>query len=194
MPRMGLDHHRAAGGERRSGIAAGDREGKREVGGAEHGDRADRLLDLAQIRGRVGRGIDAYAEIITAPQDLGEQAQLAGRAADFAGQAFFRQGGLAHGFTDDRLAECFDLVGTGLEERRPGFRIGGREGIERVVRGSRCGGDFFRCRFEEILLVGGVVFGRFAGKRALAGSHAGAADELLAGDLGHGKLLFRSRQ
>ena len=42
MGRVGLDDHRATGGQCRGGVAAGHREGQREVAGAEHRHRAER--------------------------------------------------------------------------------------------------------------------------------------------------------
>jgi hypothetical protein len=52
MSGMSLNHHRAAGRQRRGGIAAGGRKGQRKVAGAEYRHRAKRHLILAQIRSR----------------------------------------------------------------------------------------------------------------------------------------------
>jgi hypothetical protein len=49
---MGLDDHRAAGGQRRRRVATRNREGEREVGGAEHGDGADGKPARAQVGAR----------------------------------------------------------------------------------------------------------------------------------------------
>ena len=46
---VGLDHHRAAGRQRRGSVATGHGEGQREVAGAEYGHRAQWHLALAQI-------------------------------------------------------------------------------------------------------------------------------------------------
>jgi hypothetical protein len=54
MGGMALDHDRAAGGERRGGVAAGGGEGQREVRGAKDGHRADRALHHAQVGARQG--------------------------------------------------------------------------------------------------------------------------------------------
>ena len=49
MGRVCFDHHRATRRERGGGVAAGDGEGEREVGRAEHRNRAERNFALAQI-------------------------------------------------------------------------------------------------------------------------------------------------
>ena len=54
MGRMALDDDRAAGGEGRGGVAAGDGEGEREVARPEHGDRAERHAGLPEIGPRPG--------------------------------------------------------------------------------------------------------------------------------------------
>ena len=50
VPLMRLHHHRAACGQRRGGVAAGHGEREREVRRREHGHRADRPVDPAQVR------------------------------------------------------------------------------------------------------------------------------------------------
>ena len=89
---VALDHDRAAGGQRGGGVAAGGGEGEREVAGAEDGDRAERDLPLADVGARQRRavrqgGVDADAEVVAAAYDAGEHPQLAGGAADLAGDA-----------------------------------------------------------------------------------------------------------
>ena len=52
MARMGLDHDRAPGRQRRGRVAAGDAEGEQEVAGGENQDGAERVQDPPQV----GRG------------------------------------------------------------------------------------------------------------------------------------------
>ena len=94
---VALDDDGASGGEGRGGVAAGDGEGEREVGGAEHGDGAERdgaLADVGPGRGfAVGEGrVDAGAVPGAFAQHRGEEAELAGGAADLAGDAGGRAG------------------------------------------------------------------------------------------------------
>ena len=89
---VALDHDRAPCGQRGGGVAAGGGEGEREVAGPEDGDRAERDVALADVGARerlaVGqRRVDPDAEVVAATYDAGEHAQLAGGAADLAGDA-----------------------------------------------------------------------------------------------------------
>jgi hypothetical protein len=89
MGGMALDHDRAAGGKCCRGVAAGGGEGQREVRRAEHGHRADRALEHAQVRTRQRRAIwqrlvMAAVEIIALLDMAGEQPQLPGGAAALA--------------------------------------------------------------------------------------------------------------
>ncbi|MNP33806.1 hypothetical protein D3C76_1270670 [compost metagenome] len=52
VPAVGLEHHRATGGQCRSGIATGGGKCQREVAGAEHRYRAEGDAVLTQIRTR----------------------------------------------------------------------------------------------------------------------------------------------
>lgn len=86
MGRMALDHYRATGGQRRSGVAAGRRESQREVRRTEHADRADRPLNEPDFRARrrlaVGHGRVVTAVEIGAVADMaGKEPQLARGAA-----------------------------------------------------------------------------------------------------------------
>jgi hypothetical protein len=58
---VGLHHDRAAGRERRDGVAAGDGERQREVRRAEHGDRSERHQHAAHVglRQRLALGLGA---------------------------------------------------------------------------------------------------------------------------------------
>src|SRR3546814_5835948 len=111
---------RSARRQRRGGIAARDREGEREVGGAEHGDRADRALQEAQVRARqrlaVGQRLVVAAVQVVAFFDVGrEEAKLAGGAPPLAVEAGLRQAGLLATDLGDRRAACFALVGDAVE-------------------------------------------------------------------------------
>ena len=85
-----LDDHRAAGGQRRGGVATGHREGEREVAGAEHRDRAERNGPLPQVGtreracGRAAACLDAHLPPAAVADQCGEQAQLADRTGRLA--------------------------------------------------------------------------------------------------------------
>ena len=92
---MGLHDHRAAGGERSGGVAAGHREREGEVAGRKHQDRADRLEHTAQVRpraqGEAGIGVlDDCVEAAAFDDRIGEESQLERGPGKLAGQP--RQG------------------------------------------------------------------------------------------------------
>ena len=127
-----LDHDGTSGGQRRRGIAAGYREGQREVAGAEDGDGAQRDGALANVGARqwlsVGqRRIDTGAVPAALTEHLGEQAQLARGAADLAGDAGPRKSGLRDGAGDDVVADGIDVGRDRLEE--PGALLGRRRSV-----------------------------------------------------------------
>jgi hypothetical protein len=139
--RVALDDHRAAGRQGRGGVAAGRREGQREVAGAEHHHRAQRDEALAQVgagQGRaVGHGrIDPRADPVAAPHDLGEQPQLAAGAAALAGDPGLGQAGLGHGGLDQLVAQRLDLGGDRLQEGGAGFQVGLAIDVERGLGGG----------------------------------------------------------
>jgi hypothetical protein len=89
MRRVRLDDHRAAGGQRRRGVAARHREREREVRRAEHGHRADRDVAQPQVHARQrlalgARGVDARIDVSAVTQQRREQRELADRAAALA--------------------------------------------------------------------------------------------------------------
>ena len=140
--RMRLDHDRAAGRERRGGVAARDREREREVAGAEHRDRAERDLAQAQVRARQRlalrqRRVDARVEPLAVAHHLGEQPQLADGAAALAFEAGARQAGLGRGALDQRVADLQDVVGDGLEESARVPRGRSRDRCRRPPRPAR---------------------------------------------------------
>ena len=143
---VALDDDRAAGGQRGGGVAAGGGEGEREVAGAEDRHRTERDHPLPQVGPRqrrpVGqRRVEPYAEVVAAAYDAGEEPQLAGGAADLAGDPALGQGALGHGGLDDRVAVGLDLVGDGVEERAALLGGGGAVGRERVGGRGRGGLD-----------------------------------------------------
>ena len=140
---MGLDHHRATGGQRRSGVAARHRKGQREVRRAEHRDRADRNLARAQIGAGQGltfgqRGFNDRARPVAFAQDLGKHAQLAGGAAQLAVQAALRQSAFQHGARDNRLGAGLQRGGDGVEESGARLGRGFAIGVERCPGQSAC--------------------------------------------------------
>ena len=132
---MALDHHGTAGGERRGGVAARDREGEREVARPEHGDRAERDVAQAQVRARQRLalrqgGVDAQVEPFAPADHVGEQLQLADRSAALALDAGARQPGLGGGALHERIAQVHDVGGDGFEEARPLLKAGLAIGVE----------------------------------------------------------------
>ena len=97
MSRVGLDHHRAAGGERARGVPARHREREREVASREDRHRPDRHQHPSQVRpsrrasARIGVVDDDLQERPLGHQ-VGEHLQLYGRAGELAAQAGPRPG------------------------------------------------------------------------------------------------------
>ena len=121
---VGLEHHRAPGGQGGCGIAAGRGEGQREIARAEHRDRTDADPVLTQVdpwqRLTVGQGaVDARTVEIAATQDLGEQAHLATGACALTLNACARQRGFASDQGDETFIQCIQLRGYGVKEIRP---------------------------------------------------------------------------
>ena len=108
------------------------------------------------------RRVDADAEVVTSPYDVGEHPQLAGRAADLAGDAADREVALGDGGLDDRVLVGLDLGGDRVEEgaallggggavRRERLGGSGGGGLDVGVVERRCGRHASQC---------GVVSGR----------------------------------
>ena len=134
----------AAGGERRGGVAARGGEGEREVAGPEDRDRAERHHPLTDVGARQGRTVrqrrvDAHAEVVALPDDAGEHPQLAGGAADLAGDPPLGQPALADRLRDDRVLVGLDLGRDRLQEGAPLLGGGGAVGGE-GLDGCRGGG------------------------------------------------------
>ena len=128
MRRVALDDHRAAGGERRGGVAAGRREGEREIRGAEYRDRADRPLDHHEIGPRhrlaVGqRDVVAAVEVVALADVLGEEAELPDGAPALAFEPGRGQAGLGAADRGDGLGARLDLVGDARRERPHAPRV-----------------------------------------------------------------------
>ena len=135
---MALDDDGRTGSEGRCGVTTGNREGEREVGRAEHGDRADRMVDAAKICTGQGcavghGGVDRGVKPVTESDIAGEQTQLADGAATLAFQTGARQAGFGHGGFDQQVADGDDIVRNGLQEGSAGIGCQGREAVERGV-------------------------------------------------------------
>ena len=153
---MRLDDHRAAGGQRRRGIAAGDAEREREVARTEDHHRADRIQDAAQVRprrahrpGRVAV-IDPHTEVGALVEDLGEEFELEGGAPQFTTQPRLGQMGLPDTDRHQGLHRRFEPPSDLAQRRRTDRSRGDRPPI-----GCRGGGGHQR----PDLLQGGLVGG-----------------------------------
>jgi hypothetical protein len=123
---MGLDDHRAAGGQCRGGVTAQHREGKREVAGREHGHRAQRhaLAHHGRVaggrapgHGRVVQRLERHAALC----DVGEAAQLEGGAVEFAVQAHRAERGFQVGPGDELFTFGFEAIGQSAQQGRTLF-------------------------------------------------------------------------
>ncbi|MNM70787.1 hypothetical protein D3C81_824290 [compost metagenome] len=189
-----LEHHRATGGQGRSGIATGGGEGQREVAGAEHGDRADADAHLAQVHAwqglALGQGqVDACTEEVTTAQHLGEQAHLAAGAAALALDTGGGQGGFTADDGDEGVVQFVQLGGDGVEEfgaPRRGqlaeFGEGGGRGLGGLVHFAFGG-------LGEAVGQGLASAGVQALQALRASGAALAGDEVVAEDFRHGVLL-----
>ncbi|MNH26384.1 hypothetical protein D3C79_864360 [compost metagenome] len=151
---MGLEHHRAAGRQRRGGITAGGGEGQREVAGTEYSHRADADAVLAQVRawqrGALGqRTVDARTEEVATAHHIGEQAQLVAGAGAFTADACLGQRGFAHHMLDEVIAQCVQFVGDGVEEGGALCRAGAAVGRVGSLGGLHGGFDFAAGRLVE---------------------------------------------
>ncbi|MNX75601.1 hypothetical protein D3C86_1070820 [compost metagenome] len=188
---VGLEHHRAPGGQRRGGIAAGGRERQRKIAGTEHRHRSQADAVLTQVRTRQRLTlrqcpVDSRAVEITAPQDFGKQAHLPAGASTLALNPAGGQRRLAADHRDKIITEGIQFIGNGLEKLRPPLRA--QAAIDRI-RGRRRAGrriDFLHCRL-------GKIVGQGLPRRRIdtlqldaAGGAALAADVVVTKDPGHG--------
>jgi hypothetical protein len=154
--RMTLDHDRAAGRERRDGVAAGGREREREVARAEHGDWPDRDEHPPDVGARdrlgvrVGR-VDDRLDVVARLEQGRERLELAGGALELAPQPRLRQPGLAAGDGDDLVAGGAQSPGGGAQQRGASAAVAQRWIVERALGGVDRGGDVSGRR----LVVGG---------------------------------------
>ncbi len=128
MARMGLDHDRAPGRQRRGRVAAGDAEGEWEVAGGEDQDRAERVQDPPQVRTRCTHRpvrvgvVDPDIQVGAVVHDVGEQPQLEGRAPQLAAQPRLAEVRLPDADRHQLVGRRVELVGhrpQGLAPGRP---------------------------------------------------------------------------
>lgn len=182
---VGLEHHRAAGGQRRSGVATGRGKRQGEVAGAEHCDRPQAHAALADIqarqRGTLGlRTVDARAEEVTAAQHRGEQPQLAAGARPLTLDTGGRQGRfLAYG-RDEVVTQGIEGIGDGVEKL--GAASGGQGPVNGVgsCSGQGSGIDFFVAGLVERAWQSLPAACIDTAQGRLTGGAANPADELLA--------------
>ncbi|MCY1423040.1 hypothetical protein D9M71_387450 [compost metagenome] len=121
MPAVGLEHHRATGGQCGCGIATGRGKSQGEIAGAEHRHRADADTVLAQVRTRQRRArrqrlVDACAIEVAPAQHLGKQAQLPTGAAAFTLDTGAWQCRFLACQGDKILAQAIEFIGNGFQK------------------------------------------------------------------------------
>ena len=142
MARMGLDHDRAPGRQRRGRVAAGDAEGEREVAGREHQHRAERLQDPPEVGTRrthrpVRVGVvDPDVQVGAVVDDVGEQPQLEGRAPQLAAQPRLAEVGLPDADRHQLVGRRVELVGHRPQGLASGRAIQPRPGPGGAGRGG----------------------------------------------------------
>jgi hypothetical protein len=92
MSRVSLHHHRAAGGQRASGVSTGNRKGEGEVGCSVYRDRTQRNQHTSEVRTgqwlTVGQsGVDAGIDPRSLGNEIGKHAKLPHGAATLAVQS-----------------------------------------------------------------------------------------------------------
>ena len=97
--RVAFHHDGTAGRQRRSGVAARDRKGEREVAGAEHSDRTQADVAQPQVHPRqrlsLGQGmVDTQIEPFAPAHHVGKELKLANRSGALALDASPREPGL----------------------------------------------------------------------------------------------------
>ncbi|VVQ21121.1 hypothetical protein PS914_06579 [Pseudomonas fluorescens] len=187
---MGLEHHRATGGQCRRGVTAGSGKGQGKIARAKHRHRPEADAVLAQVGTRQRLAfrqgpVDAGTVEITAPQHLGEQPHLAAGATALALNPCGRQRGFAADQGDELIAQGIELIGHRIEKQRPMF--GTQGAIGRVSGGGSLGGgvDFFQGGLVEIVGQGFAGAGVDALDDDSAGSAALTADVVVADNRGH---------
>ena len=121
MARMRLDHHRATGGQGRSGVTAQHRKRKRKIAGREHGDRAQRhthaLHGGVACRRATGHGrVIGESKSGALLRKTRKTAQLERGAVQLAIQPRRAQAGLLVGQGHQGFAVGLDGRGQGIEQ------------------------------------------------------------------------------
>ena len=140
MRRVSLDHDRATGGERGRGVAAGGREGEREVARAEHRHGPDRHEHAPHVgpRDRLGGGIrrvDDRLDVVARIEQRGERLELAGGPLELAAQPALGKAGLAPGHRDDLVAGGAQPCCGAAQQRGAGRAVTQRRIVERTPGG-----------------------------------------------------------
>ncbi|MNY33220.1 hypothetical protein D3C86_1674870 [compost metagenome] len=187
---MGLEHHRATGGQCRRGVTAGRGKGQGKVARAKHRHRPEADAVLAQVGTRCRLAfrqglIDPRTVEITAPQHLGEQPHLAAGATALALDPCSRQRGFATDQGDKLIAQGIEFIGHRVEKLCPA--LGAQAAIGRVSGGGSLGGgvDFCQGGLVEIVGQGFAGAGVDAFDDDSAGSAALPADVVVADNRGH---------
>ncbi|GAC1359529.1 MAG: hypothetical protein NVSMB3_07080 [Acidobacteriaceae bacterium] len=139
---MGFDDDGIAGGESRGGVSAGDREGEREVAGAEDGDGTEGAEHRAKVwfGGRASGvgGIDAGVNPGALFDELREEPELAGGAGDLADETrLWRESGFEVSAVDKLRGGRIDSVSDATQQSGAGFAGGSGESW----KGGACGID-----------------------------------------------------
>ncbi|MNR06539.1 hypothetical protein D3C85_1226120 [compost metagenome] len=138
---MGLEHHRATGGQGRSGVATRGRKCQGKIAGTEHGYRPETDAVLAQIRTRqrlaVGQClIDARTVEIAATQYVGEQTHLTTGAPALPHDPRRWQRGFAADQRNEIITQRIQLSGNRIEKLRATL------GAQAAISRERCSGSF----------------------------------------------------
>ena len=112
---MAFHHDGTPGRERRSGVAARDRKGEREVAGPEHSDRTQADVAQPQVHPRqrlsLGQGVvDTQIQPFTPANHVGEEFELADRSGALALDASPWEPGLGARPVDESVPETKMLV------------------------------------------------------------------------------------
>ncbi|MNO72669.1 hypothetical protein D3C76_636230 [compost metagenome] len=187
---MGLEHHRATGGQGRRGVATGGGERQGKVAGPEHRHRSEPDTVLTQVRTRqrltLRQGlVDARAVEVATPQHSGEQAHLAAGAATLTDNPCSRQRGFAAHHAYELIPQRIQFIGDSVEKLCA--PLGTQGAISRVrCSGSLGGGiDFFRGGLDESMGQRLAGFGVDAVQCHAAQRTALAADVVVTKNSGH---------
>ncbi|MNP05973.1 hypothetical protein D3C76_979380 [compost metagenome] len=196
---MGLEHHRAAGGQSRRGVAPGSGKCQRKITRPEYCHRPQPDTVLAQVGTRqwltLRQGpVDARAIEIATPQHLGEQAHLPAGAATLADDPCGRQRGFAAHQGYELIPQRIQFIGDRIEKLCT--TLGTQAAVSRIRRGGGPGGgvDFVGRRLNEGVGQCLTGFGVDAVQSHAAQRAALAADVVVAKNWGHRYLLKECRR